>query len=353
MGDGKVLGNFLTTVSLKEPEEVPVVIWGLALWYTKRLGIRARDYYQGLEIKLDTQIKLQDEFPDALALPGIWPDFGVVAEASAFGCPLVWKEDQAPVARPAITTMSQVLTMKPVNVKTDGLLPRVLETYEFYFRHLDARYIEEYGHLDGSVFFLGPLETAALVRGYCEFLIELIDNPKLVHKLLDIVTDTLLEWLEYLETRIGKIKRLMLADHFPTQISPEHYEEYFFPYVKRIFDHYPNSIKLYHNEGSVERILSRIADLGCSIFHFGTDVKKTKEAIGDRVCLMGNLDPVRDMQNGTPESVREKALKVLEAGAPGGGFILSAAGVFGADTPDENVRAMLDSVRAFKRRDHQ
>ena len=66
----------------------------VALWYTLKVGITARDYYQGLELKLDTQIKLQDEFPDFLLLPGIWPDFGVVAEPSAFGCEVIWEENQ-------------------------------------------------------------------------------------------------------------------------------------------------------------------------------------------------------------------------------------------------------------------
>lgn len=344
----KVLKNFSDAVSLKVPEQVPSVIWGVALWYTKVLGIKPRDYYQGFELKLNTQIKLQDQYPDAMLLPGIWPDFGVVAEPSAFGCPVVWKEDQAPVALPIITDINQVLNMKPVNVKEAGLLPKVVETYEYYFKHLDKSYIDNYGYVDGSVFFLGPLETAALIRGYCEFLLDLYDNPVLVHKLLDIVTTTLLEWLKYLETKIGKIKRLLIADHFPTQISSEHFEEYFFPYIKRIFDEFPNAEKLYHNEGSVAHIINRIPDMGTTIFHFGTDAKTTKEAIGDKVCLLGNLDPVRVMQNMTPLQIKLESEKVLKAAAPGGGFILCAAGAYGVDTSHENVRAMIDAAKNFK-----
>ena len=107
------------------------------------------------------------------------------------------------------------------------------------------------------IFFLGPLETAALIRGYCDCFLELIDNPVLVYKLLAIIKDTLPEWHKYLKTRIGKIKRIILADHFPAQISPEHFEEYFFVYVKRIFNKSPNAIKLCHNVGSVFVIYHR------------------------------------------------------------------------------------------------
>lgn len=344
----QVLKNFLTAVRLELPEEVPTVIWGVAVWYNKKLRVKTIDYYQKSDICLDTQIKLQNQFPDNLLLPGIWPDFGVVAEPSAFGCPVVWDENEAPVAKPAMNSMRHVLTMKKVNVKEDGLLPEVIKRYEYFFNNLPQKYIEDYGYLDGSVFFLGPLETAAAIRGYCEFLFELYDNPTLVHKLLDIVTTTELEYLRYLETKIGKIKRLLLCDHFATQVSPELFEEFVFPYITRIFDEYPTAIKLYHNEGKVDHILSRIPDMGTTIFHFGTEIRKTKELIGDKVCLMGNIDPVRIIRDGTPEQIKEEARRVLQTGAKGGGFILCSAGAFGVHTPDINVNSMLNAVKRYQ-----
>ena len=345
----RVLENFGAAVSLKETQQIPVCIWSVAVWYLVQNGISVKDYYQGLDLKLKTQVACQDEYPETIMLPGIWPDFGVAAEPSAFGCEVIWKEGEAPNARPAITEARQILSMKPVNVHSAGLFPKVLETYEYFFRHLDKRYIEDFGYLDGMVFFLGPVETAALVRGYVEFLMDLIVNPKMVHTLLNIVTETLLEWFNYLETTvIGPMKRLIMADHFPTQVSAAHFEEFVFPYYKRIFDAYPDALKLYHNEGEITRILQHIPKFGTDVFHFGTDALKTKEVIGDKVCLLGNLDPVRVMQNGTAETVTAEALKVLEAAAPGGGLILCAAGAYGVDTPRENIRALIESVKLYQ-----
>jgi uroporphyrinogen decarboxylase len=123
-----------------------------------------------------------------------------------------------------------------------------------------------------------------------------------------------------------------------------------FPYYTRIFDAYPNALKLYHNEGEITRILQHIPKFGTDVFHFGTDAKKTKEVIGDKVCLLGNLDPVRVMQNGTAETVTAEALEVLEAAAPGGGLILCAAGAYGVDTPRENIRALLESVKLYHKK---
>jgi uroporphyrinogen decarboxylase len=342
-----VVRDFLTAASLKEPETVPAVIWGVALWYTKKLGIKARDYYQSLELKLEVQIKLQEQFPDALMLPGIWPDFGVAAEASAFGCPIVWDENQAPSARPAITDIRQVLKFKNIDMKTSGLLPDVLKTHEYFLDKIPKHFIDDYGYLDGSVFLLGPLETAALIRGYVDFLLDLLDQPVLVHSLLRIITDKQIEWLQYLETRIGKLKRLFLADHFPTQISPEHFEEFFLPYIKKIFEAFPYAITLWHNEGEVSHIIDRVPELKCNIFHFGTDAAETKKVLGGKVCLMGNIDPVMHMQSSSAQQVHDECLRVLTQAAPGGGFILCAAGGYGVDTLDENVYSMLNSVKEY------
>jgi uroporphyrinogen decarboxylase len=243
--------------------------------------------------------------------------------------------------------MRQVLSMKPVNVRQDGLFPKVIETYEYMFRHTDPKYIAEYGYLDGSVFLMGPLETAAVIRGYADFLLELYDEPELVHELLRMVTDTLIEWLRHLETRIGTLKRIFVADHFPTQISAVHFEEFFFPYMREIYAAFPSALTMYHNEGLIDHVLQRIPDLGASLFHFGTEAAKTREAIGSRMCLMGNIDPIQVMLYGSAEEVRAACRNVLERCAPGGGLLLSSAGGLSVRTPEANVRAMLEATAEY------
>lgn len=150
-----VLEYFNKTISLEETDLVPVVIWGVTLWYSKKLGIKAYDYYH---------------------------------------------------------------------------------RYEYMMKNIDRKLVEDYGYVEGSVFFLGPLEVAAAIRGYCGFLTDLYDEPEMVHKLLEFVTDTLLEWLHYVETKIGKLQRVIMADHFPCQVSPQMFEEFCFPYFKKIFE---------------------------------------------------------------------------------------------------------------------
>jgi hypothetical protein len=59
-------------------------------------------------------------------------------------------------------------------------MPRVLEHYRYFWKHLDRRYIDRYSYLEGFAFAMGPVETAALVVGYENFLMGLIDQPEAV-----------------------------------------------------------------------------------------------------------------------------------------------------------------------------
>jgi hypothetical protein len=55
------------------------------------------------------------------------------------------------------------------------------------------------------------------------------------------------------------------------------------------------------------------------------DIREVKARVGDRMCLMGNVNPLEIAVRGTPEEVREATLDVLE-GSGGEGVILSVGG---------------------------
>lgn len=107
-------------------------------------------------------------------------------------------------------------------------------------------------------------------------------------------------------------------------------------------------MKLYHNEGPVKHVLKEIAEIKADIFHFGTDVRQTKNEIGDKICLLGNLDPVKVLCDKTPAEITKNAMEVMEVAAKGGGFILSTAGAFGINVPNENIDALIEAPNKYE-----
>ena len=77
-----------------------------------------------------------------------------------------------------------------------------------------------------------------------------------------------------------------------------------------------------------------------------TDIAEVKERVGDRMCLMGNVNPLEVGVRGTPEEVREATLDVLEKSG-GEGIILSVGGGTSPGMPKQNIEAMLQALAEF------
>jgi len=336
-----VRARYETALGLGKPDRTPVVIWSIGHGYAAELGMNIRDYYHDVEPKLEAQTRLQQDWPEAMLMPGVYPDFGVVTEPALLGCDVLWHDGQPPDAVPIFASIEEVDSFIPPNAAGTEMARRVFETRDYLARHADPVLIEDYGYLTGKVFMMGPLETAAMMRGYSEFLMDIALHPDKVHALLRIVVDALLQWLVCLEQEYGKTDTLIIADHFATQISPQHFDEFFMPSLRAVYAEYPEAVRVYHNEGNIEHVLDKLPDLQASVFHFGTDIGKTHAALGGRMCLMGNLDPIEIMMNGSEEQVYAEARRVLDLAARDGGYLLSTAGGMSVGTPTANIRALL------------
>lgn len=79
------------------------------------------------------------------------------------------------------------------------------------------------------------------------------------------------------------------------------------------------------------------------------DLAALKRDYGDRLTLKGNLHTTDVMLRGTPDDVRRAARQAMDDAARGGRFILSTGDQCGRDTPDENLRALVDTARTYGR----
>jgi len=350
--------GFLKAVRREHPGKVPVVFCISSQYLCEREGIDVRKYLYDPEIKLGAQCSFQDAYPDMMLVPGIYPDFGCgVVEPSAFGCQLIQRENnplspqpicpQAMKAQPGNRGFDEIRHLKPPDPNRDGLMPLVLDHYRYYWDHLDRKYIDRYGYLDGFAFCMGPVETAALVMGYENFLIGLHDFPQQIHQLLRMVADFTITWLRIQEQINGRLKRIYLFDHTPARVGPSHFEEFVFPYLQQVCEEFPAAVKIFHIcEKNISHVLSRLGDLGIDVLYFAADLSAVKEAIGNRVSLMGNISAIDLIRQGTPEQIIEECRRCVRIAADEeGGYILAPSGAFIPGTPPENIQALIDAVQ--------
>ena len=301
------------------------------------------DYYFDVDQKLHLQLKLQELMPEALILPGIFPDLGVIVEVSAFGGQIMWFEQGAPFIGEAIRDLKEIDTLKMPAVGLAGLMPLALKQREVMRRKLKERGME----MEHWGMSMGPAEVCGLLLGYQNYYLGLLDDPKRIQNLMEMVTELIIEWLHKQEEVFGGLDVMCLADHVCNQVEPKHLEEFILPYEKAILAEFPKAIKIYHNEGRHnDEHIKMVLEFGADIWHFGSDQHDITELyarVGDAIVLFGGVDPHGVMRFGTPDEVRDETLKVLQASKNRRLLLSTGTGT----TPEatlENQRAMVETA---------
>lgn len=325
-----------------KPAKVPFIIWSPAPFICSAVGETQDDFYLNVERKMHIQIKAVDMFPETWIVPGVWPDFGAVLEPSMFGSKIKYMKNDAPQASAVIEDLEDIPKIK-FNWK-DSLLPEMLSQYEYMWKNLPQHYIDDYGFLDGVGYALGPVETACLLTSMGDYMIGTIEEPELIHQLMDVVTDGLIFSLLEQQKINGKLKKIYLPEHCSNQMGRECFEEFCVPYMKRITDEFADcKFILYHNEGRQIHIADLLPEFRTSITHFGDSIEELAPKLDKDIVLMGNLHPIRDMLHKTPDELYAMTMKLLSK-APTERLWLSTAGGMAPGTPIENVRAVIRAL---------
>ncbi len=120
--------------------------------------------------------------------------------------------------------------------------------------------------------------------------------------------------------------------------------------MRRLFESMPGSVVGgIHNCTRSQQVIDLYPGVGARLLQFGPDVDPAfaKDKVGDRMCLLGNLDPTGILRDGTPEEVEETCRQVIEKAAKGGGFILGSSGSVARFTPMENLEAMVSACEKY------
>jgi uroporphyrinogen-III decarboxylase len=302
-------------------------------------------YYFDVGERLRSEDKLQELLPEALILPGYWPSLGVVVEASAFGGQMVWSRKAAPHIYPVFRDIKDIDTVRKPDPGEAGITPLFLTQVEVMRQKLKPRGRD----VDRLIKSMGPAEITGLLLGYENFFVSLYEEQNRLKQLMEMVTDFIIEWLHLQQSVIGEPELLQIADHVPSQVAPEHMEEFILPYLNAVYSEFPQPVKIYHNEGfHTERHIDGVLQFGADVWHYGSDVHRVSDVfqkLGDKMVPFGGINPLGPMRYGTPEEVSKETKAVL-ADAKGRRLILSTGTGTSPEVTYENMRAMIDTALA-------
>ncbi len=307
-------------------------------WLPGWAGISTLDYFTSEQLWFEANLKAVSKFPDCLFLPGYWAEFGMCTEPSAFGAKCTWQENEPPFADKIIKDIQDVQSLNKPNPKTDGLSPFVLSRLKHY-----QGQIENAGHSIKFAVSRGPLNIATFLMGTTEFLMAIRTNPDETHKLLGIVTDFIIDWLEIQAQNFPSIDGVFILDDIVGFLGDDDFRQAVLPYLKRIFQSLRVSVRFFHNDAAGLVCAPYLSGIGVNLFNFSFQhsLSEMKELTQNSVTLLGNI-PTRDvLAAGTPEDVRISVKEALGSVADKSRIILSCGGGMPPGVPTENIEAFL------------
>jgi uroporphyrinogen decarboxylase len=104
-----------------------------------------------------------------------------------------------------------------------------------------------------------------------------------------------------------------------------------------------------HSCGNITEILPDLVDIGVQVVHplqpEAMDVERCRREFGRDLTFWGGLGSQSTLPRGSPEEVRREVRSRLEL-FRGGGYILAPAGAAPAETPAENIAAIVEVAQA-------
>ena len=184
----------------------------------------------------------------------------------------------------------------------------------------------------GSIY--SPVTHFFELFGYEPALTALLTDPGKVHAVLDRLAENCIAWALELAARGADALDHSSAFVAAPFLSRRLYQQFVVPYEKRVNEALKQAGHIVYTH-SCGRIADRLdlmeatGTLGIDTLDppplGNCDLAAAKRAVGERLFLKGNINPVALLACETAEQVRAEAARALDAGRPGAGYILSTA----------------------------
>ena len=298
-------------------------------------------------LSAENQVLVQKKAYELLGLDGLSIEYGLHGIGQAAGTILGDPENTAPpIVEHVLKDLKDVDNLDPECVlrKNDPWIELCCRACEML--------VEQMGDVVGkSASLTGPMTAASSIYPISKLLVATRKQPELVHKLLRFSTDALIAVSEEF-AKCGV--DIFICDPVASGdiMSEKAYRELVLPYTKELAPaiHKHGVAMGYHICGNTNKITEAMLESGCDML--SVDVKvpllRAKELGGDKVPIIGNVDPINTMMLGTPDEVREEVMRdIADCADTPNGYIVSTGCDIPVDTPKENVMAFMDAVREY------
>lgn len=333
------LGAFMTGQPMDRMLAIPVT----CSMSGQALGITHKEKRSSALNEANAQIACYERFGNDLLIV----EYGLHGVGAALGSEMSDPEDQTPaINKHVLDDINDV-------DKLDASKLTIENDKEFKM-HVDAAKIlvEKLGHeVPTGVLITGPFTAASSIYPTENLLRATRKNPEKVHELMRFCTDALKTiYREFIKA--GCL--ILFCDPIAsgTILHRKQYLEFVLPYTKELMAdiHDAKGMVCYHICGDTTSIVGDMVTSGCDMLSVDNrvDLVHTKNVAGNKVPILGNVDPVEVLILGNTDDV-DLAVKtcIQKAYDSPCGYILASGCDLSGSVPLENIDQFMASARKY------
>jgi len=192
-------------------------------------------------------------------------------------------------------------------------------------------------------------------RGYQRSLFDLVEEPELLHALMEKGVEYATERAKF-NIDLG-LKMIRLNDSTANMcvISPNHWRQFIFPHMKEVCDElhrYDPEVRIYsHICGNVYPIIDDLIATGLDCIGpmdpLGRfTAKQIRERAGDRIALMGGVHTLSFLAD-DPHQIIDEARACIEGAGQQGGYVLGSGCMVPPGSRKENLKALVTAAKRY------
>lgn len=277
---------------------------------------------------------------------GIFPLMDLSVEANALGRYTIFPEQESATVIRDVFDTDNLNSAKEINIAFDTRLLGYVETLKLMRIGLPSNILR-------GAYVTGPYTLSALLMGADDAAMATVMDTDKLHIICQFMTEKILEYVRLLIASGSQM--ICILEPSAVMLGPEQFEQFSGKYVCQIIESckFSGVSTIYHICGNTMHLVMKMAETGVDALSLdspetGVDLPAVAKMISSDVMIIGNINPVGAILNGTPGDVENDVLHLLKNMEPYRNFVLSTGCDLPQEVPKQNIHAFVETGRKYK-----
>jgi len=277
---------------------------------------------------------------------GIFPLMDLSVEANALGRYTIFPEQESATVIRDVFDTDNLNSAKEINIAFDTRLLGYVETLKLMRIGLPSNILR-------GAYVTGPYTLSALLMGADDAAMATVMDTDKLHIICQFMTEKILEYVRLLIASGSQM--ICILEPSAVMLGPEQFEQFSGKYVCQIIESckFSGVSTIYHICGNTMHLVTKMAETGIDALSLdspetGVDLPAVAKMISSDVMIIGNINPVGAILNGTPGDVENDVLHLLKNMEPYRNFVLSTGCDLPQEVPKQNIHAFVETGRKYK-----